>query len=72
MLTLILSCTMRSCRATTHSDLATRVEPVSIAYYCSKYGKICKPVFSIMKWWQSYSKDTTVLSKKHRTLAEVL
>jgi DNA modification methylase len=58
MLTLILSRTMRSCRATTHSDLATLVEPVSTAYYCSKHGKICKPIFSIMKWWRSYSKDT--------------
>jgi DNA modification methylase len=58
MLTLILSRTMRSCRTTTHSDLATLVDPVSTAYYCSKHGKICKPIFSIMKWWRSYSKDT--------------
>jgi hypothetical protein len=46
---LILSRTMRSCRATTHSDLATLAEPVPKIYYCSKHGKICKPVFSIMK-----------------------
>jgi hypothetical protein len=58
MLALILSRTMRSCRATTHSDLATLVDPVSTTYYCSKHGKICKPIFSIIKWWESYSKDT--------------
>jgi hypothetical protein len=49
---------MRPCRATTHSDLATLAEPISEIYYCSKYGKICKPVFSIMKWWRTHSKDT--------------
>jgi DNA modification methylase len=58
ILALILSRAMRSCRATTHSDLATLVEPVQKTYYCSKHGKICKPVFSIMKWWRAYSKDT--------------
>jgi hypothetical protein len=58
ILALILSRTMRSCRATTHSDLATLVDPVSKTYYCSKHGKICKPIFSIMKWWRAYSKDT--------------
>lgn len=55
---IILSRTMRSCRATTHSDLATIYEPILAPYYCSKHGKICKPLFSILKWWQTYSKDT--------------
>lgn len=55
---IILSRTMRSCRATTHSDLATIYEPVLAPYYCTKHGKICKPLFSILKWWQTYSKDT--------------
>ena len=49
---------MRSCRATTHADLATIYEPVTTPYYCSKHGKICKPLFSIIKWWETYSKDT--------------
>jgi hypothetical protein len=44
--------------ATMYSDLATLVEPVSKTYYFSKHGKICKPIFSIMKWWRAYSKDT--------------
>jgi hypothetical protein len=55
---LILSRTIRSCRATTHADLATLLEPVTTTYYCSKHGKICKPLFSILKWWKRYSKDT--------------
>lgn len=55
---IILSRTIRSCRATTHSDLATLIEPVTTTYYCSKHGKICKPLFSILSWWERYSKDT--------------
>ena len=58
ILTIILSRVMRSCRATTHSDLATLREPVISSYYCTKHGKICKPLFSISKWWRSYCKDT--------------
>jgi hypothetical protein len=58
ILAVILSRTMRSCRATTHSDLATLINPVTTTYYCSKHGKICKPLFSIVKWWESYCKDT--------------
>lgn len=58
ILKLILSRTMRSCRATTHSDLATLLEPVTTTYYCTKHYKICKPLFSIFKWWSTYSFDT--------------
>ena len=58
IISIILSRTIRSCRATTHADLATLLEPVTTTYYCSKHGKICKPLFSIMKWWKTYSKDT--------------
>jgi len=58
IISIILSRTIRSCRATTHADLATLLEPVTATYYCSKHGKICKPLFSILKWWKTYSKDT--------------
>ncbi len=58
ILKLILSRTIRSCRATTHSDLATLLDPITTTYYCHKHGKICKPLFSILKWWETYSKDT--------------
>lgn len=58
ILALILSRTVRSCRATTHADLATLKEPVTTTYYCKKHGKICKPIFSIKGWWQRYTIDT--------------
>ncbi len=55
---IILSRTIRSCRATTHADLGTLREPVTATYYCKKHGKICKPIFSILGWWERYGKDT--------------
>ncbi len=55
---IILSRTIRSCRATTHSDLATLIDPIKTTYYCTKHKKVCKPLFSIKKWWNKYSKDT--------------
>lgn len=58
LLALILSRTIRSCRATTHADLATLIEPMTTTYYCRKHGKICKPLFSMLKWWKTYTKDT--------------
>lgn len=58
ILAIILSRTVRSCRATTHADLATLKEPVITTYYCKKHGKICKPIFSIKGWWQRYTIDT--------------
>ena len=53
-----MSRTIRSCRATTHADLATLRDPITKTYYCRKHGKICKPLFSIFSWWQRYSKDS--------------
>ncbi|MDR0792432.1 MAG: site-specific DNA-methyltransferase [Chitinophagaceae bacterium] len=58
IVSIILSRTIRSCRATTHADLATLVEPITATYYCAKHGKMCKPLFSILKWWETYTKDT--------------
>ncbi|MCJ7459623.1 MAG: site-specific DNA-methyltransferase [candidate division Zixibacteria bacterium] len=58
IISIILSRTIRSCRATTHADLATLIEPITATYYCSKHGKMCKPLFSILKWWETYTKDT--------------
>lgn len=60
ILSIILSRTVRSCRATTHADLATLKEPVKATYYCKKHGKICKPIFSVKGWWERYSTDTLV------------
>ena len=58
VLLLILSRTIRSCRATTHFDLATLKEPKFYPYYCWKHKKVCKPIFSIKSWFNRYSKDT--------------
>lgn len=58
VLIIILSRTIRSCRATTHFDLATLKEPIYSTYYCHKHGKVCKPIFSIFEWWIRYSHDT--------------
>lgn len=55
---IILSRTVRSCRATTHADLGTLKDPVKTTYYCKKHGKICKPIFSIKGWWLRYTQDT--------------
>lgn len=54
----ILSRTIRSCRATTHSDLATLKEPQLTTYYCWKHKKICKPLYSIKYWFDRYASDT--------------
>jgi Predicted DNA modification methylase len=40
VLYIILSRTARSCRATTHSDLATLKEPVCTTYYCRNIGNL--------------------------------
>ena len=58
ILAVILSRTVRSCRATTHADLGTLKEPVTTTYYCKKHGKMCKPMFSISGWWKRYTIDT--------------
>jgi len=64
ILAIILSRAVRSCRATTHADLATLKEPVTTTYYCKKHGKMCKPIFSIKGWWQRYTIDTLNRIKK--------
>jgi len=58
ILALILSRAIRSCRATTHSDLATLKEPQITTYYCFKHKKICKPLFSIKTMLNRYAYDT--------------
>lgn len=57
-LAVILSRAIRSCRATTHSDLATLKQPQVKTYYCWKHKKICKPLFSMKSWFNRYAKDT--------------
>ncbi len=68
IIALILSRTIRSCRATTHADLATLKEPQLTPYYCKKHGKICKPLFTIKNWFLRYSKDTLKRLKEFKDL----
>lgn len=65
---IILSRTIRSCRATTHSDLATLVEPQTTPYYCFKHKKICKPLFTIRYWFERYANDTYYRLKTYADL----
>ena len=58
MAQIVLSRVARSCRATTHADLATLKEPQVLPYYCAKHGKICRPLLQIVSWWRRYSHDT--------------
>lgn len=57
ILGIILSRTIRSCRATSHSDLGTLKEPITVPYYCKKHYKLCRPIFSINNWWQMINMD---------------
>ena len=68
VLAVILSRSVRSCRATTHADLGTLKEPVTTTYYCKKHGKICKPIFSVAGWWNRYSIDTLNRFREFRKL----
>ncbi len=68
ILAVILSRAIRSCRATTHSDLATLVEPQFTTYYCYKHKKICKPIFSIKNMFSRYAIDTLERIKIFSTL----
>ncbi|MEI7425440.1 MAG: DNA methyltransferase [Candidatus Moraniibacteriota bacterium] len=68
VLAVILSRTIRSCRATTHSDLATLKEPQTTTYYCWKHKKICKPLFSIKYWFSRYANDTIARIKEFQKL----
>lgn len=68
VLAVILSRTIRSCRATTHSDLATLKEPQITTYYCFKHKKICKPLFSIKYWFGRYANDTIARIREFQKL----
>ena len=68
VLLLALTRTLRSCRATTHADLATLKEPVFEPYYCRKHSKICKPILTATKWWERYVLDSVSRIAEFRRL----
>mgnify|MGYP006164605131 CR=1 FL=1 len=55
---IILSRTARSCRSTTHSDLATLKEAQILPYYCTKHYKVCTPINSITTRLKQYTNGT--------------
>jgi len=55
---IILSRSIRSCRLTTHSDLATLKKPQYGPYYCTKHLKICSPIASIIQHLKKNTLDT--------------
>jgi len=55
---IVLSRAARSCRATTHIDLATLIRPQAEPYYCRKHFKICRPVTTIIRHLNRYTEDT--------------
>lgn len=59
LLSLVLTRTARSVRATKHYDLATLTQPIQVPYYCSKHYKICTPKVTLYGWWKRYLEDTT-------------
>jgi len=58
LLKVLLSRTIRSCRLTTHYELATPTKPVRGPYYCHKHNKTCEPVTTIIPRLKYYSQDT--------------
>lgn len=58
LLKIILSRTIRSCRATTHSDLARLKVPQVTPYYCRKHKKICIPLYTLRDKFRRYAYDT--------------
>ena len=65
---IVLSRTARSCRATTHYDLATLKECQVGPYYCFKHYKICTPIESILKHLKHYTEDTIQRLTEFETL----
>lgn len=58
LMEIILSRAVRSCRSTTHSDLATLISPVNEPYYCIKHHRICVPIDTITGKMKTYTADT--------------
>ena len=72
VLALILSRTIRSCRATTHADLGTLKDPQFTTYYCWKHKKICKPLYSIKYWFNRYAYDTIKRLEEFNNLRSIV
>lgn len=58
LMKIVLSRTARSCRATTHFDLATLKKRQIGPYYCYKHKKLCTPINSIIGHLRKNTYDT--------------
>lgn len=58
LLKIILSCSARSARLTTHFDLDFPKKPQTEPYECYKHGRICEPTQEAFKFIKRYSQDT--------------
>jgi DNA modification methylase len=72
LMRIIVSRTARSCRATTHSDLATLREPQFGPYYCKKHRKLCTPVNSISRHLKKNTLDTLKRLKEYSLLKKMV
>jgi hypothetical protein len=70
LLKVLLSRTIRSCRATTHSDLAHLKEPQTAPYYCYKHKKICIPLYTLKDKFKKYALDTLVRARQFDSLRQ--
>lgn len=68
LLTVLLSRTLRSCRATPHYQLEKLEQPIFEPYYCYKHMKICRPVLSMLNKYTRYYKDTVKRIKEFQAI----
>ena len=68
LLKIVLSKTIRSCRATTHYNLAHLKSPQTKPYYCKKHNKICKPLYTLKNKFRRYAKNTVKRIEKFECL----
>ncbi|MEJ7421626.1 DNA methyltransferase [Staphylococcus haemolyticus] len=66
----VLTKTVRSSRATKHTDLATLKSPTRNPYYCKKHYKICTPVTSCLGKFKQYLRDTLNRVKEYQNLKQ--
>jgi DNA modification methylase len=58
LMMVVFSRTLKSCRATYHSDLVVSETPVTKPYYCRKHKRVCKPIFTLSKLFNKYLNDS--------------
>lgn len=65
---IIMSRSIHSARSTAHTDLDRLTEPVYEPYFCYKHFKVCKPVISLVKFFERYAWDTVKRLEEYERL----